>query len=43
MTEIPTRTTTNPAGDFATFATNDFAQRNLAIISLLAIAPAEAP
>jgi hypothetical protein len=43
VTEIPTRTTTTPAGDFATFATNDFAQRNLATISLLAVAPAEAP
>jgi hypothetical protein len=43
VTEIPTRTTTNPAGDFATFATNDFAQRNLATIALLAIAPEEAP
>jgi hypothetical protein len=41
--EIPTRTTTNPAGDFATFATNDFAQRTLAYISLLAVAPQEAP
>ncbi|WP_063753650.1 hypothetical protein [Kutzneria sp. 744] len=41
--EIPTRGTSNPAGDFATFATNDFAQRTLAYISLLAIAPQEAP
>ncbi|GAA3439569.1 twin-arginine translocation signal domain-containing protein [Kutzneria kofuensis] len=41
--EIPTRGTSNPAGDFATFATNDFAQRTLAYIALLAIAPQEAP
>ena len=41
--EIPVRGTSNPAGDFATFATNDFAQRTLAYISLLAIAPQEAP
>jgi hypothetical protein len=41
--EIPTRGTTNPAGDFATFATNDFAQRTLAYISLLAVAPNDAP
>jgi hypothetical protein len=41
--EIPARGTSNPAGDFATFATNDFAQRTLAYISLLAIAPRQAP
>ncbi|ASU78870.1 hypothetical protein CDG81_11915 [Actinopolyspora erythraea] len=41
--EIPTNRSHNQSGDFAVCGTNDAAQRGLAIISLLAIAPDEAP
>ncbi|MDR7303745.1 exo-rhamnogalacturonan lyase family protein [Haloactinomyces albus] len=41
--EIPTERTENQSGDFATCSTNDAAQRTLAIISLLDIAPDEGP
>ncbi|WP_017975045.1 hypothetical protein [Actinopolyspora halophila] len=41
--EIPVDRSSNQSGDFATCGTNDAAQRTLAIVSLLAIAPDEAP
>ena len=41
--EIRTEHSNNQSGDFATCATNDAAQRTLAIVSLLAVAPDEAP